>query len=311
MQNKKSYTRRLEHYVNDLLHSMTIRDVSNNLRMSWNTVKDIQKRYLKRHYGSPRLKEVRYIAIDEFAVQKGHKYMTVVYDLEHSRAIFVSKGRESEVLKPFWKRLKSSGAKLKAVAMDMWPAYLKSVVEHTDDVKVVFYKFHIIKKMNEALDETRRSLYREEVEVNKRSVIKGLRWLLLKNQESLDKSTTQKQRLEEALALNEPLAQAYYLKEDLHLLWQQPDQEAAKEFLTEWLEKARSTTIQPIVKFCNLLAGHRSSILNYYLYPVGTGRLEGFNNKIKVLKRKAYGYRDTEFFKLKIYALHKARYELL
>jgi transposase len=290
---------------------MTIQDVANNLKMSWNTVKDIQQRYLERHYGSPRLKDVRYIAIDEFAVQKGHKYMTVVYDLEHGRAIFVGDGRESDVLKPFWKRFKSSGAKLKAVAMDMWPAYLKSVVEHTHDAMVVFDKFHIIKKMNEALDETRRSLYREEVEVNKRSVIKGLRWLLLKNRDHLDKSTNQKKRLEEALAMNQPLAQAYYLKEELHLLWQQPHRAAAEEFLSQWLEKAKSTTIQPLVKFCNMLAGHRSGVLNYYLYPVSTGRLEGFNNKIKVLKRKAYGYRDTEFFKLKIYALHKARYVLL
>lgn len=290
---------------------MTIQDVANNLQMSWNTVKEIQKQYLQRHYGTPRLKEVRYIAIDEFAVQKGHRYMTVVYDLEHGRAIFVGNGRESEVLKPFWKRLKSSGAKLKAVAMDMWPAYLKSVVENTEKVKVVFDKFHIIKKMNEALDETRRLLYREEIEVNKRSVIKGLRWLLLKNKSRLDNKTNQKKQLEEALVINKPLAQAYYLKEELRLLWQQPHREAAEDFLKQWILKARATTIQPIAKFCNMLAGHRSGVLNYYLFPISTGKLEGFNNKIKVLKRKAYGYRDTDFFKLKIYALHRTKYALL
>lgn len=126
---------------------------------------------MARHYGKPKLKNVRYIAIDEFAVQKGHRYMTVVYDLVDGRAIFVGDGRESEVLKPFWKRLKSAGAKLEAIAMDMWPAYLKSVTENAPDVKIVFDKFHMIKKMNEALDETRRSLYREEIEVNKRDAI--------------------------------------------------------------------------------------------------------------------------------------------
>jgi transposase len=254
---------------------------------------------------------VEYIAIDEFAVEKGHKYMTVVYDLERGRAIFVGNGRESDTLKPFWKRLKSSGAKLKAIAMDMWPAYLKSVLENTRNVKVVFDKFHIIKMMNEVLDDTRRSLYREEVELNKRSVIKGLRWLLLKNNEHLGKNTNQKKQLEEALAINQPLAQAYYLKEELHLLWQQPNPVAAEDFLLQWIEKARATTIRQLGKFCNTLAAHRTGILNYFLYPISTGRLEGFNNKIKVLKRKAYGYRDMEFFKLKIYALHKARYVLL
>lgn len=289
---------------------MTIQDVALNLKMSWNTVKEINKRFLFRHYGHPKLKDVHYIAIDEFAVQKGHRYMTVVYDLEAGRAIFVGEGRESETLKPFWKRLKSSGAKLKAVAMDMWPAYLKSVVEHAPEVDVVFDKFHIIKKMNEALDDTRRSLYREETELNKRDVIKGLRWLLLKNKSNID-GANQKKQLDEALKINQPLAQAYYLKEELHLLWQQPDRFAAEEFLSEWIAKARATTIQPLAKLCNMLAGHRTGILNYFLHPISTGRLEGFNNKIKVLKRKAYGYRDPEFFKLKIYALHKARYELL
>lgn len=290
---------------------MTIQDVTHNLQMSWNTVKEIHKTYLTRYYGKPKLKNVRYIAIDEFAVQKGHRYMTVVYDLKDGRAIFVGDGRESEVLKPFWKRLKSAGGKLEAIAMDMWPAYLKSVTENAPGVKIVFDKFHMIKKMNEALDETRRSLYREETEVNKRDAIKGLRWLLLKNHKNLDGSTNQKKRLDEALKINEPLAQAYYLKEELHLLWEQPHQVAAAEFLSDWIAKARTTSIQPLIKFCTMLASHCTGILNYFSHRISTGRLEGFNNKIKVLKRKAYGYRDLEFFKLKIYALHKARYELL
>lgn len=290
---------------------MTIQDVAHNLQMSWNTVKEIHKTYLTHHYGKPKLKDVRYIAIDEFAVQKGHRYMTVVYDLIDGRAIFVGEGRESDVLKPFWKRLKSAGAKLEAIAMDMWPAYLKSVTENAPAVKVVFDKFHMIKKLNEALDETRRSLYREEIEINKRDAIKGLRWLLLKNQKNLNATTNQKQQLEEALKINEPLAQAYYLKEELHLLWEQPDRDAAEDFLSQWIAKARATTIQPFIKLCNMLASHRTGILNYFSHRISTGPLEGFNNKIKVLKRKAYGYRDLDFFKLKIYALHKARYPLL
>src|SRR3972149_9580305 len=138
---KKSYTDRLERYVLDLLECMTIQDVSYNLGMSWNTVKEIQKNYLEKHYSKPRLKSVRYIAIDEFAVQKGHKYMTVVYDLEAGRAIYISEGRESENLNRFWKRIKSSGAKLEAIAMDMWPAYIKSVIDSNTKAEVVFDKF--------------------------------------------------------------------------------------------------------------------------------------------------------------------------
>jgi transposase len=188
---------------------------------------------------------------------------------------------------------------------------MKSVLEHTHDVPVVYDKFHMIKKMNEALDETRRSLFREETELNKRNVIKGLRWLLLKNTSTLATNTIQKIQLDEALAVHKPLAQAYYLKEELRMLWQEPDRDSAETYLTQWMEKARSTTIQPLVKFCNMMAAHRTGILNYFSFPISTGPLEGFNNKIKVLKRTAYGYRDMEFFKLKILALHRSKYALL
>lgn len=308
---KKSYTYRLERYVLDLLKCMTIQDVAHNLRMSWNTVKEIHKKYLKKHYGKPQLQGVRYIAIDEFSIRRGHKYMTVVYDLELGRAIYVAEDRESKTLDKFWKRIKSAGVKLKAVAMDMWPAYINSVINSDLHLDIVFDKFHIIKHMNEALDETRRLLYREETELNKRKVVKGIRWLLLKKEENLNEEKNEKERLEEALQLNQPLAQAYYLKEELSLLWKQSTAKDAESFLIDWTNRARATCIQPLNKFCNLLLGHRTGIYKWYKHNISTGPLEGFNNKIKVLKRKAYGYRDNEFFKLKIYALHESRYELI
>lgn len=279
--------------------------------MSWNTLKEIQKKYLEKQYGKPRLKGVRYIAIDEFAVQKGHKYMTVVYDLEAGRAIYITEGRESEGLNKFWKRIKCSGAEIKAVAMDMWPAYLKSVMDNNIKVKIIFDRFHIISKMNGVLDETRRRLYREETEINKREIVKGTRWLLLKREDNLDEGKEERKRLEEALKVNQPLAEAYYLKEELNLLWNQKDSKEAERFLTGWVARARATGIQPLIKFGNMLLSHRTGIFNWYEHHISTGPLEGFNNKIKVLKRKAYGYRDSYFFKLKIYALHETRYALL
>ena len=237
--------------------------------------------------------------------------MTVVYELEAGRAIYITGGRESEGLNKFWKRIKCSGAKLEAVAMDMWPAYLKSVIDSNIKVKIIFDRFHIIRKMNKVLDETRRRLYQEETELNKRKLVKGLRWLLLKRDDNLDEGKDERKRLEEALKVNQPLAQAYYLKEELDLLWKQRDAKEAEKFLTDWVARARATTIQPLIKFSNMLLSHRTGIFNWYEYRISTGPLEGFNNKIKVLKRKAYGYRDNYFFKLKIYALHETRYTLL
>jgi transposase len=290
---------------------MTVQDVSDHFNISWGTVKQMDKEYLQRYYSKPVLKGVEYIAIDEFAIQKGHRYQTVVYDLKVGRVIYIGAGRAEESLDGFWKRLIPSGAQIKGVAMDMWVPYYNAVMEHLPDARIVFDRFHIMKKMNEVLDEVRRSLYRDEVDLNKRDVIKGLRWLLLKNATNLRDENEEKQRLKEALEMNQPLAESYYLKEDLSQLWQQNNRQEAEKFLTSWTTRAWATTIQPLRGFVKMLLGHRTGILNWFEHRISTGPLEGFNNKIKVLKRRAYGYRDMEYFNLKIYALHENRYGLL
>jgi transposase len=289
---------------------MTIQDVAKIVDLSWGTIKQIDKEYLDKYYSKPRIKEVEYIAIDEFAIKKGHVYQTIVYDLKQGRVIYLARGREEECLDKFWKRVRSAGAKIKAVATDMWPAYISSVMKNCPDADIVFDHFHIKKKVNEALDEVRRSLYRDEEELNKRTVIKGTRWLLLRNYDNL-KEGNQKKHLEEALLMNKPLAEAYYLKEDLQYLWKQDGKAKAEEFLDNWLKQAWAATATVMKKLANTIASHRSGILNWYKHPISTGPLEGINNKIKVLKRKAYGYRDMDYFNLKIYALHETTYALL
>ncbi|MDF1593784.1 MAG: transposase, partial [Desulfobacterales bacterium] len=137
------------------------------------------------------------------------------------------------------------------------------------------------------------------------------RWLLLKNSYNLNEQKNEKERLEEALSLNKPLATAYYLKEDLRQIWSQVCKSDAETILTDWIRKAQSTGIAILKRFAKTLAGHAFNILNYYDYPISTGPLEGTNNKIKTLQRQAYGYRDMDFFKLKIFALHEAKYALV
>jgi len=290
---------------------MTVQDVSDHFNISWGTVKQMDKEYLQRYYSKPVLKGVEYIAIDEFAIQKGHHYQTVVYDLKAGRVIYIGAGRAEESLDSFWKRLIHSGARIKGVAMDMWVPYYNAVMEHLPDAQIVFDRFHIMKKMNETLDEIRRSLYRDEVDLNKRNLIKGLRWLLLKNANNLNDEYQERHRLEEALEINMPLAQSYYLKEDLGQLWLQNNRQEADQYLTSWATRAWATTIVAMRDFVKMLLGHRTGILNWFEHRISTGPLEGFNNKIKVLKRRAYGYRDMEYFNLKIYSLHESRYGLL
>jgi len=167
---KKTYTRSFQRYVIDLSKLMTIQDVSKILGVGWDMVKGILKEYLQKHYGQPDLKGVRSIAIDEIAVEKGHKYMTVVMDLKSGAIVFVGDGRDSESLIPFWKRLKRSGAKIEAVSIDMSPAYIEAVVKNLSASKVVFDHFHIIKMYNDKLTELRRDLYNFETDAEKKTL---------------------------------------------------------------------------------------------------------------------------------------------
>jgi transposase len=304
---KHSYSNKMARLVIDLSRIGTIKDVAIFLHLSWDTVKDIQKNYLSRHYSNPDFKGVRYIGIDEFAVAKGHIYKTIVVDLETGRVIHVDDGKGKDALNKFWQKVRKTGVKIEAVATDLSAAFIASVLENAPGSTLVFDHFHVVKLMNDTLDEIRRSLYRQEKDLNKRKVIKGTRWLLLCNGKDMDDQKF-KSRLENALKLNEPLMKAYYLKESLQEIWTQINKEKAEEVLDKWLEQAYDAKIPRLTTFANTLKAHRWGILAWYDYHISTAKLEGINNKIKTMKRQAYGYRDQKFFHLKILALHDKNY---
>jgi transposase len=307
---RRTYTKAFERYVLELSRHMTILDVARHLGISWDMVKDIQKRYLSKQYSQPRLRDLKLIAIDEISIGRGHRYLTVVLDLSSGAVVFVGDGKGADALIPFWKKLKCSKAQIDAVAMDMSPSYISAVSTNLPKAAIVFDHFHIIKMFNDKLAELRRELQREAEDADKQ-VLKGTRWLLLKNPENLRADRNERERLDAALKLNKPLATAYYLKEDLRQLWLQKDQEKAAVFLDDWIAQARSAGIKMLDNFADTLESHRAGILAYYEYPISTGPLEGINNKIKTLQKQAYGFRDMEFFKLKIYALHETKYALV
>lgn len=308
---RRSYTRAFERYVLELSEFMTAQDVARHLQVSWDIVRDIQKRHLLRRYSRPKLKGLRHIAIDEISVGRGHRYLTVVLDLDSGRIVFVGEGKGADSLDVFWKRLRASHAHVAAVATDMSPAYILAVAQHLPKAIHVFDRFHVVKLFNDKLSELRRDMQREAEGPLARKVLKGTRWLLLKRPDNLDPKRNEKQRLAEALKLNEPLAKAYYLKEDLRQLWQQEGHAQACEFLNDWIARARSSGVRMLQDFAETLVAHRRGLLNWYHHPISTGPLEGTNTKIKLLQRQAYGYRDMEFFRLKIYALHRTTYALV
>ena len=180
-----SYTRAFERYALELSRHMTIQDVARHLGISWDVVKDIQKRQLQRKFSRPKLAGLTHLAIDEISIGKGHKYVTVVLDIDSGAVVYVGNGKGTDALKPFWRRLLRSGARIQAVAIDMSPAYIAAVSAHVPAATLVFDHFHIVKLFNEKLSNFRRDLYHKLTNESDRSLLKGTRWLLLKNSRSL------------------------------------------------------------------------------------------------------------------------------
>jgi transposase len=307
---RRSYTRAFERYALELSQHMTIKDVARHLGVSWDVIKDIQKRNLMRRFAFPQFHKLKQIAIDEISIGKGHRYLTIVLDLKSGAVVYVGEGKGAEALKRFWKILKRQKVHIEAVATDLSPAYISAVHSHLPKAVHVFDHFHLIKLFNDGLSDLRRKLY-HEAERMQRHVLKGSRWLLLKNPENLDPKYREQERLAAALELNQPLALAYYMKEDLRQIWMQSDKTTATKILHDWVHRAFASGISTLIKFAKTVAMYRSGILAFYDYPISTGPLEGTNNKIKTMKRQAYGFRDLEFFKLKILALHNAKYALV
>jgi len=308
---RRRYTHQFERYALDLSRCMTIKDVADHLNVSWDVIKDIQKRYLIRRFSRPKLNRLKHIAIDEISIGKGHRYLTIVLNLHTGAVVFVGEGKGADALHPFWRRLRASGAEIDAVAIDMSPAYIKAVRDNVANAAIVFDRFHIIKLFNEKLSDLRRDLYHQLSSEKDKALLKGTRWLLLKNPDNLDPSRSEPQRLEKALEINKPLSAAYYMKEELRQLHAQPNKVKARTFLLDWIYQAGSSGVAMLRKFARTLAIHMEGVLAYYDHRISTGPLEGTNNKIKTMKRQAYGFRDQEFFKLKIMALHRTRYALV
>ncbi|HOH31771.1 MAG TPA: ISL3 family transposase, partial [Candidatus Hydrogenedentes bacterium] len=235
----KRYTRAFERYVRELCQEMTMEQVAHLLGVCWDTVKEIVKRHLGKRFGRPKLKKVRQIAIDEIAVGKGHDYMTVVMDLATGAILFVGDGKGADALKPFWKRLRGARSRIEAVALDMSPAYRAAVTKNLPKATMVYDRFHVVKLFNHNLAQLRRELYSQMKGRTERHMLKGIHWLLLKNPENLNEMRGEKERLEEALAFNQTLATAYYLKESLReQFWNCANYKEAARFLDEWIAEA-------------------------------------------------------------------------
>jgi len=300
-----SYTLGLARFVAGLFRIMSMTDLANLTGLGWDTIKRIVKGAMTKEAAGVDLKQVKFLAIDEVYLGKLHKFITIVIDWDSGQVLYVAKGRGENALRPFFRRLRRAKADIRAVATDLSAAYAAAVRKNLPHALLVADRFHVIKLMNEKIDDLRRALQRE-ADIMGRKVIKGTRYLLLRGRENLHPDRLPD--LEEALRLNKPLSQAYYLKEDLRAMWSFPDIGQMTIFFDDWCRRATETGVPLLASLAKTLRGFRSAILNGWVYPISNGKLEGINNKIGAMQRMHYGLRDFEFLSLRILTLHKAKH---
>jgi transposase len=297
-------TRRLARGVALLCELLPIKHVAAYFDLKWDAVKRLHKRYLAEKLGAIDLHDVSIIAMDEFALKKGHRYATVIIDPIRREVLWVGRGRGAEDIRPFFELLGEEGRKLiYAVAMDMHAPYEKMVRDQCPHAEIVYDQFHVVAKYGREVVNRVRVDQAQKVKADKADyeVIKGSKWLLLKNKENITRKEDQV-KLKELLAANKALMTVYVLKDDLKQLWDYNYEGAARNFWKSWYRRAVASKIEPLKQFARKLKSYLPGILAHCRWPLNTSVLEGINNKIKVMKRMAYGFRDDDYFFLRIRA---------
>jgi transposase len=308
-------TRRLAEKIARLAMVLPIDHVAQWFACHWTTVKQIHQRALEQQLGPitrESLADVRVLAIDEFAIQKGHRYATVIVEPTTKRVLWVARGRDRAAVRPFFELLGPEGcARIEAVAMDMSGAFGEEVRAHCPQAAIVYDLFHVVARYGREVidrvrvDETNRIARaagpnRRGIRAERR-VIKGTRWLLLRNRDAVN-TPSDRVRLRELLGANRALFIVYVLKDDLKQLWGFRQPAAARRAWHHWYRRALASRLEPLQRFARRLRVYVTAIVNHCRFPLNTALVEGINNKIKVMKRMAYGYRDDTYFFLKIRA---------
>jgi transposase len=295
------HTKRFALYVGRRCRSGTIRDVAAELRLDWQTVKRLEMDYMReqiRRVGTPGPKV---IGIDEISIRKGHTYRIVVSDLERRRPIWFGGDDRSEAsMDQFYRFLGQKKAKrIRLAVMDMWKAFRNSTHRHAPHAAILFDKFHVMKHLGEALDKIRKAEY-ARLGGKQRQFIKGQKYTLLSHPQNL--TGTARKNLKLLLAANKRLNTAYLLKESFGQLWDYNREGWARKFFENWRASLKWQRLKPYEKFAEMIERHWDG-LAAYCQPenkVSLGFVEGLNNKIRVMQRRAYGLRDEEYLRLKV-----------
>jgi transposase len=295
------YTKRFAYYVGRRCREATITAVANELRLDWKTVKELDKQYMREQVRRAGRPGPRVIGVDELSIRKGHTYRIVVSDLLRHRPIwFGGQDRSEASLGEFyhWLGPKKCG-QIRLAVMDMWKPFRMATARHAPEAAILFDKFHIMRHLGEALDQVRKQEY-ARLTGSKRRFIKGQKYVLLSHRENLDLEG--RRALKELLRLNRRLHVAYLLKESFGQLWDYRREGWARRFFENWKASLRWQRLKPYEKFARMIDSHWEGIAAFCRpeNKVSLGFVEGLNNKIRVIQRRAYGLRDQEYLRLKV-----------
>jgi len=292
-------TRALAGAVIMLARHQSWQETARLYQLNWKSVASLVRRAVDYGLAERRQQPLHWIGIDEVSRKKGHRYLTVVYDLERRVLVWAGEDRTAETLAQFFTGLGRRRCRtIRVVCMDMWAAYAKAVAEHLPRAQVLFDRFHVVQHLNRAVDEVRRAEMRR-LGRRERVYFKRVRFLLLKSPWNL--SGQERDRLSTLVRWNARIVRAYYLKEAFQQFWELVDPAAAEAHLRQWMRSAKRTRLQPFKVFVQLLESHLEGILAWSQHRLSNGALEGMNNKIKLISHRSFGFRSTKNYIAAIY----------
>jgi transposase len=291
-------TKRLEKHVFRLTRDSTVKAVAIRMDLDWETVKDSEVRYIRGLLRKRELSGIKRIGIDEVSYEKGHKYLTLVTDLDLHRVIYVTHHNDHRAITRFVRWFGTERCrKIRVVVTDMHDPYLKGLRAGVPNAALVFDHFHVSKVVHNALDEIRRRIQRE-LSPDDRRVIKGQRYVLLRAREKL--TPKQNVSLKELLVANTDLTSGYILKEAFREVFRASNLRSGRKQLKQWERQVRESNIPELLDVLKTIEHRRSGIEAFFRYGASNGMAEGFNNVVGTIKKQAYGFHDREYLQLKI-----------
>jgi transposase len=301
---KNSLTREYQWFLAGWAKRMSWKEVSEAFHVSWDKVYEAVKQAVSWGLAHRNWEGIEAIGVDEVQWHRGHHYQTVVYQLDEGRKrlLWIGPDRTAKTLLRCFRFLgKKRSAGLQFICSDMWQAYLKVIAKKAGQAIHVLDRFHIMQRMGKALDEVRAAEAKQLKRDGYEPILKGARWLLLKRRENL--TDQQAVKLQEILQYNLRSVRSHVMKEDFQRFWEYASPAWAGKFLDEWCTRAMRSKIEPMKKVARMLRDKRELVLNWFRAEgkLSAGIVEGFNNKLKLITRKSYGFRTQEAYETALY----------